>query len=126
LKNFGDNCIAQDTTQILTCDNTHGNVPESEQLGISAVSDCRNSNADGTFLMAGDEVVTVADISLSAITENVVAYTAGFVIRKIIQKLTCEICTMALYAGDDNDLPELKLIKLNAVIIIIRDCIPVK
>jgi hypothetical protein len=78
--------------------------------------------------MAGDEVMTVADISLSAITENVVAYSyiAGFVIRKIIQKLTCEICTMALYAGDDNDLPELKLIKLNAVIIIIRDCIPVK
>jgi hypothetical protein len=75
LKNFGGNCIAQDTTQILTCDTTHSNVPESEQLGISAVSDCRNCNDDGTFLMAGDEVMTVADISLSAITENVVAYT---------------------------------------------------
>jgi hypothetical protein len=76
------------------------------------ISDYRNCNDDGTFLMAGDEVMTVADISLSAITENVVAYIAGFVIRKMIQKLRCEICTMALYAGDDNDLPELKLIKL--------------
>ena len=51
-----------------------------------------------------DECSTRKLDTLTIFTENIVTYMAGFVVRKVVTIIDCEVCKAALFAKSDSDL----------------------
>ncbi|RZC32206.1 hypothetical protein BDFB_011775, partial [Asbolus verrucosus] len=107
--------FSQDHLELFFCRATDDISPYPQSLGISTIHNSRNSNEDATCITDTNQppaVLPELNIGLSLLSDNVVSYISGFVVRTVLKKLTCDTCIMSLYSHNDEDLPEMKLIKL--------------
>ena len=102
------NVVARDDTNLLDVtlnklrDLTLRSVATDEGVNVESVSldHVYSKNSDVTV----DECSTRKLDTLTIFTENIVTYMAGFVVRKVVTIIDCEVGKAALFAKSDSDL----------------------
>ena len=84
------NCLLRDNTTIL--DSTPANINIARRLGIEPVEE---------IVTEDDTLANLPDVNhLSEYKEAAISYIAGFIVKKIEQKVTCMPCSHALTSAD--------------------------
>ncbi|KAJ4920938.1 hypothetical protein JOQ06_016533 [Pogonophryne albipinna] len=84
------NCLLRDNTTIL--DSTLANINMARRLGIEPVEE---------IVTEDDTLANLPDVNhLSEYKEAAISYIAGFIVKKIEQKVTCMPCSHALTSAD--------------------------
>ncbi|KAK1895908.1 DNA transposase THAP9 [Dissostichus eleginoides] len=84
------NCLLRDNTTIL--DSTPANINMARRLGIEPVEE---------IVTEDDTLANLPDVNhLSEYKEAAISYIAGFIVKKIEQKVTCMPCSYALTSAD--------------------------
>lgn len=89
IKNNTGNCLAQDSTRML-------NIKE-----ITNVHAERNRDRDISVAELQEKIDIILPTNFDEFTENIIAYIAGFVVKSLKRKVSCETCLNALCSSKD-------------------------
>lgn len=104
VNNNTGNCLAQDTTTMLTISDAP------KELEISAISSNRRKDDDAVQDLE-QQLNILLPLSLSEYSDNVLSYISGFVVKSIKKRISCLKCIAELETCYDEQDSSLALIK---------------